>query len=51
MFRADFLAFPLKPGNFKARKRIRVGARLPFGKADIACVLQLGLAGPKRSTM
>jgi len=35
MFRADFLAFPLKPANFKARKRIRVGARLPFGKAGI----------------
>jgi len=49
MFRADFLAFPLKPANFKARKRIRVGARLPFGKAGIACVFLAGLAGPKTS--
>jgi len=28
MFRADFLAFPLKPANFKARKRGEIGARL-----------------------
>lgn len=41
----------MKPRNFKARKRIKIGARLPLGKAGIACVLLAGPAEPQRCTM
>jgi len=45
-FGAGFLTFQPKPANFKARKRIRVGAPLPAGLgALLACLLRalLGL--------
>jgi len=51
IFRADFLAFLLKPENFEASKLRKIGARLPFGKAAIACVFLAGLAGPRLGTM
>jgi DNA-binding IclR family transcriptional regulator len=41
------LTFQPKPANFETGKRRKIGARLPLGKAGIACVFLAGLAGPE----